>query len=431
MTDQAKPVPPAQEMTGFSKGWTLVLLTLLFGFNQLDRGIVAILIESLKAEMHLSDTAIGLMTGLGFSLVYAACSLPIGRYADRGNRVMLVGIGAFFYSIMAATMGFAQNVTQLLLARGAVAVGEATGSAPSSTIISDMYGPTSRTRAIAIWSAGSYLGLFAGLVLGGWLNAHYGWRVALWATAAPGAVVALLLLFTVKDPVRGGAEGKIDREVQPLGKTIATLAASPSYRWLFLALTFAAVTNYAFQVWVPSLLQRVHHLGPADVGFYAGLFKGLFGLAGILTGGFITNMVAKGRVKLLPVIPIIVAGLAGPALLTFLLADNKTMSLIALGAASFLMPAYQAASMTMLHAVARPRMRSMAVTVAFAGVALAGLGLGPLIVGILSDLFQPHFGASALRYALIVPALIPIITALCFSMVRRTIAQDHARMLEA
>lgn len=413
------------ESTKRERYWTLALLAALFAFNQLDRGIVAILLESIRAEMQLSDTVLGLMTGLGFSLIYALCSLPAGRIGDRYNRIKLISFGAIFYSLASAAMGFAQNVIQLVLARSAVAVGESTGSGASSSVLSDLFPPAQRVRVYSIWSAGSYLGLFAGLAFGGWLNAHYGWRVALWATALPGLMVALLTLLTVRDPRRGASENRVVAETPPpLSATIATLFGTKTYSILFIALCLAGVSNFSFQIWIPSLLERVHHLGKADVGFYSGFFKGLMGLCGILAGGFVAEWLARGEVRRLALLPIFTTLGTAATLMAFLLSERASVGLVFLSIGSFLLPAYQGASLTMLHAVVNPRMRSFATTLAFAGVSLAGLGSGPLLVGAISDWLHPAMGEQSLRYALMVPALLPIVIALVYWLASRTIAQD-------
>jgi predicted MFS family arabinose efflux permease len=389
--------------------WTLALLTLVFAVNQLDRGVVAILLESIKAEMHLSDTALGLMTGLGFALLYSIASIPLGRLADRGNRARVIGIGILLYSVFTAAMGFAQNIVQLCLARSAVAIGEASGNAPSAALISDLYPAEQRSRALSLWSAGSYLGLFAGLAFGGWLSAHYGWRAALWAVSVPGLIIGVACLTTIPDS--GGA--KVPAPKSGDGTPSAWLH-SQTYRWIFVAMTLSGIVAYSVQIWTPSLLARVHGMGPAQVGFYAGLFKGLCGLGGILTGGYLAAALARGRPSRLGIVPIVATGLVPIALLVFLFATGETASLIGLGFASFLIPAYQGPALTMIHAVVPREGRAGATASVLAAVTLAGLGLGPLSVGSISDRLVPAFGADSLRYALLVPAIVPVAAMLAF-----------------
>lgn len=420
---------PARERTPFQAGWALALLTLVFGFNQLDRGIVAILLESIKAEMHLSDTLLGLMTGLGFSFVYFLTAFPLGRLADRTNRIRIISIGLIFYSMMAAVMGFAQNVYQLIACRSLVAVGEASGNAPSNAVIADLYPHAKRSRAIAIWSGGSYLGLFVGLTAGGWIHAHYGWRAALLITASPGVVVGLLLLLTVRDPARGSTEPTSrTHHAKSLAETAKILFSQRSYVMLVIAMMLATFTAYSLQAWVPSFLSRVHHLDKAAVGFYAGFFKGLMGLFGILAGGLLTHQIIKRRPHLIGIVPVVSALLLPFAMMVFLHSRDVSVSLAALALAGFLIPAYTAPGFTMLHSVVPPSARAFATTVLLAVASLVGLGCGPLVVGFLSDLFTPWAGSDSLRYALIFPGLLPFLTAFFFYLSARSLAEDEKRM---
>lgn len=418
------------EKSRLQTGWALALLTLVFGFNQLDRGIVAILLDSIKAEMELSDTVLGLMTGLGFSVVYCLAAFPLGRLADRTNRIRIISVGVIFYSIMAAVMGFAQNIYQLIACRSLVAVGEASGNAPSSAVIADLYPHAKRSRALAIWSGGSYLGLFVGLTVGGWIHEHYGWRAALLITTSPGVLVGLLLMITVSDPARGAMEpSRRVHEAKSLGVTAKILLSQRSYVMLVIAMMLATITSQSVQIWVPSFLSRVHHLDKASIGFYAGFFKGMMGLLGIMAGGLLTHQVIKRRPHLIGVVPVASALLLPIAMMTFLFSANVSLSLAALAAAGFLIPAYTAPGLTMIHSVIPPSARAFATTVMLALASLVGLGSGPLIVGSLSDLFAPWAGSDSIRYGLVFAGLLPFLTAFFFFLAARSLARDQERML--
>jgi MFS family permease len=399
--------------------WALLLLTAAMGMNQLDRGVVAILLQSIKKEMSLSDTMLGLMTGLGFSVVYALASIPFGRLADRANRVNIVSFGMLFYSAMALSMGFAGNVVQLIAARSAVAVGEATGSAPSTSMISDLYPRKSRGRALGIWASGTYIGLFIGLTVGGWIHQHYGWRVALWATAAPGILIALLIKFTVREPKRGASDtdqDPISHERPSFGQAIRELLTDPAYRAVLFAIMCATFVNYSFSAWVPSLLGRVHNLDEATIGLAAGFFKGLLGLCGALAGGFATHYLAKGRLHGMASIAAASSLLLVPCMLLFLLAPSTTLSLIGLGFGSLLIPVCQAPAFTMVQSLASPGNRAFAMTVLLTSSSLFGLGLGPLATGAVSDALSPGLGAASLQYALLLPTALSLVAGSLFAL---------------
>ena len=326
-------------------------------------------------------------------------------------------------------MGFAQNVYQLIACRSLVAVGEASGNAPSNAVIADLYPHAKRSRAIAVWSGGSYLGLFVGLTAGGWIHAHYGWRAALLITACPGVVVGLLLLLTVRDPARGSAEPSArEHKSASLAETARLLLSQRSYVMLVIAMMLATFTAYSLQAWVPSYLSRVRHLDKASIGFYAGVFKGLVGLLGILAGGFLTHQLIKRRPHLLGAVPVVSCLLLPFAMMTFLHSSDMTISLGALAFAGFLIPAYTAPGFTILHSVIPPSARAFATTVLLAVASLVGLGMGPLVVGFLSDRFAPWAGSDSLRYALIFPGLLPFLTAFFFYLSARFLGEDAKRM---
>lgn len=428
--DATHPAAVPADRTPFQAGWALALLTLVFGFNQLDRGIIAILLDSIKAEMELSDTALGLMTGLGFSLVYSLSAFPLGRLADRTNRIRIISIGVIFYSMIAAVMGFAQNIYQLIACRSLVAVGEASGNAPSSAVIADLYPHAKRSLALALWSGGSYLGLFVGLTAGGWIHEHYGWRAALLVTTSPGVLVGLLLLMTVRDPARGSMEpSRRVYKANSLKVTAKIMLSQRSYVMLVIAMALATITSQSVQIWVPSFLSRVHHFDKASVGFYAGFFKGMMGLLGIIAGGILTHQIIKRRPHLIGVVPVASTLLLPIAMMTFLLVDDPSVSLAALAMAGFLIPAYTGPALTMVHSVIPPNARAFATTVVLAMASLVGLGSGPLIVGYLSDLFMPWAGSDSIRYALIFTGILPFLTSFVFYLAARALARDQERML--
>jgi predicted MFS family arabinose efflux permease len=392
-------------------GWVLFLLTATMGINQLDRGVVAILLQSIKAEMHLSDTALGLLTGFGFSLVYVVASIPIGRMADRYNRINMISIGMLLYSIVAMGMGFAANMTQLVLARSAVAIGEATGSGPSTSLIADLYPVRSRARAIGIWASGTYIGLFLGLSAGGWLNQHYGWRVALGAIAAPGVLVAVALKFTATEPTRGQSDGQ-DAVEQPKNTLIALqqLFANNAYLILLFAVMGSAFVNYTFSAWTPAVLARVDHFDAASIGLASGFFRGLLGLGGVLLGGFAAHL-AGGRFRTMGMIAATSSLLIVPSMLMFLFAPSKTLSLVGLGLGNLLFAVCQAPGLTMVQGVVAPGNRSFSMTLVLSISTLFGLGVGPLVTGMISDATSARLGSQSLIYGLLVPTVMSLITA--------------------
>jgi sugar phosphate permease len=242
-------------------------------------------------------------------------------------------------------------------------------------------------------------------------------------------VVGLLLLLTVRDPARGSTEPTSrTHHAKSLAETAKILFSQRSYVMLVIAMMLATFTAYSLQAWVPSFLSRVHHLDKAAVGFYAGFFKGLMGLFGILAGGLLTHQIIKRRPHLIGIVPVVSALLLPFAMMVFLHSRDVSVSLAALALAGFLIPAYTAPGFTMLHSVVPPSARAFATTVLLAVASLVGLGCGPLVVGFLSDLFTPWAGSDSLRYALILPGLLPFLTAFFFYLSARSLAEDEKRM---
>jgi MFS family permease len=263
--------------------YVLGVLTLVYALNFLDRTIFNVLIEPIKKEFALSDTAMGLLAGFGFVLFYSLLGIPIARLADRLNRRNIVALAFAFWSAMTFFCGMATNVTSLALARVGVGLGESGSSPASQSIVADLFSKNERPRALGIFAIGTYLGIFLGYFIGGFVNQHYGWRMAFYVAGLPGIALAALLWLTISEPKRGAMAETFTPE--PLGATLRFLAAQQSFVVVLIGFCLTTYTNYATAAWVPPFLARVHHLSSAEIGTYAGTFKGLAGMAGTLLGG--------------------------------------------------------------------------------------------------------------------------------------------------
>src|SRR5580692_11913299 len=183
--------------------YLLALLTAIYALNFLDRTIFNVLIEPIKKEFSLSDTAMGLLAGFGFVLFYSLLGIPIARLADRLNRRNIVAAAFAFWSTMTFFCGMAQSVTTLALARIGVGLGESAGTPASQSILADLFSKNERPRALGIYAIGTYLGVFLGYFIGGWVNQHYGWRMAFFSAGLPGIALAAVMWLTVSEPKRG------------------------------------------------------------------------------------------------------------------------------------------------------------------------------------------------------------------------------------
>ena len=202
---EAQPLPEPENPYASTarRNYVLVVLTLVYTFNFVDRQLLSILQEAIKLDLSLSDAQLGLLTGFAFAMFYVTAGIPIARLADRSNRRNIVAVSVGLWSFMTAISGFVQNYLQLLLARVGVGVGEAGGSPPSHSIVSDIFPKKQRASALAFYSTGVNLGILFGFLFGGWLNEFFGWRVAFMVVGVPGIMLAILVRTTVREPVRG------------------------------------------------------------------------------------------------------------------------------------------------------------------------------------------------------------------------------------
>src|SRR6478609_6470502 len=196
----------SNDVSTLYRNYVLLMLTLVYVFNFIDRQLLVILQEAIKKELLLSDTQLGLLSGFTFAIFYVTVGIPIARFADKGNRRNIVAISLGLWSLMTTFSGLAKNFIQLLLARVGVGVGEAGGSPPAHAMISDYFPPEKRSTALSIYSAGIYFGILIGFLMGGYLNQHLGWRTAFFIVGVPGIIFSLLFYATVKEPRRGATD---------------------------------------------------------------------------------------------------------------------------------------------------------------------------------------------------------------------------------
>jgi MFS family permease len=407
--------------------FVLALLTIIYALNFLDRTIFNVLIEPIKKEFALSDTAMGLLAGFGFVLFYSLMGIPIARVADRLNRRNIVAIALAFWSAMTLFCGMAQSVTTLALARIGVGIGESAGTPASQSMVADLFSKNERPRALGVYAIGTYLGVFLGYFIGGFVNQHYGWRMAFFSAGLPGIVLAVVLWLTVSEPRRGAMAETFAPE--PLGPTLAFLASQRTFVIILLGFCLTSYTNYATSAWIPPFLARVHHLSSAEIGAYAGTFKGLFGMAGTLVGGLVVAQISwrDDRWKLWT--PAVTSGLAGPVFAACMLTPSFPIMVAALALTSFLVGFHLGPIFAIAQTVARPSMRALASAIILLTATCFGQGVGPLAVGIINDALKDTSGADAVRYSLLSAAVTTTLGALLFGFAARSIRGDIKRAM--
>jgi predicted MFS family arabinose efflux permease len=389
--------------------WSFLFLLMLANcLNFLDRQVFAILIPAIKADLHLSDTQLGALSGLAFAIFYSILGLPVAKLADRTDRSRVVTIALATWSLMTIACSFAQNFWQLALARILVGVGEAGGTPPSHAMIASRFPSDRQSMAIAVFSLGIPLGILMGMLAGGIAGQAYGWRWAFVIVGVPGIPLALLLHFTVRDS-RPQSERGSGPELA-LRKTVRALWSIEAYRYLLAGAVLFTLSNYGFTQWLPSFLVRSHGLDLKSSGITLGLLLGLVGGAGTLTGGLLVDWLSKRdrrwvfwlpAISILIFVPCFVLALAATAFANFVY-----LSIIPI----YLSFIYVGPAYAMVQRFAHPQQRATAAAFTLFLINLLGLGLGPLSIGAVTDFIVPHFGKESLRYSMMA---ITSVTSIC------------------
>jgi len=422
------PPPPPGSTSSFSmkySNYILFMLTVVYVFNFIDRQILVILQESIKKDLGLSDTQLGLMTGFTFALFYVSFGIPIARLADKGNRKKIITIALIVWSAMTALSGRAQNFIQLLLARIGVGIGEAGGSPPAHSMISDLYPPQRRATAMAIYCTGISIGVLFGFLAGGWIDQYFGWRTAFYVVGIPGIVFALIFYLTVKEPLRGLSENKQDLDVSTsIKEVILTLWRSKSFLYLALGTGMAAYALYAKSSWMPSFLARLHGMKSNEIGLWLSLSFGIGGGLGYFLGGFFADKMGKKDKRWYLWLPAATLLIAIPFSLTVLFVQNTKVALLFIAIPSFLVSFFLGPCIAVTHGLVGLRMRAMASAILFFVLNIIGLGCGPLFTGMISDYLKPSLGAESIRWAMSTTLIANILGAFFFFMAARTIREE-------
>jgi MFS family permease len=374
----------------------LLMLVLVYTFNFIDRQIVGILAIPIKADLGLTDTQLGLMGGLAFALFYTLLGIPIAMLADRANRTVIMSVALVVWSAMTAVCGFTQNFTQLFLARLGVGVGEAGGVAPSYALIAEYFPPARRARALAIFSLGIPIGLASGTLLGAYLTHWISWRAAFLVMGIAGIALAPVLYWLVRDPPR---KVSATADTAPISAVFPLLARKPTFWLMAFAASCSSLCGYGLALWTPSVLIRSYGLDLVGTAhFFASLLL-IGGTAGVLLGGILADRLGTGDRRWyawLPAIawlitaPMFAIGLSVPSLVLAwpLLLIPNALNILWLGPVTT----------AIQHLVPR-HMRATASASFLLINNLVGLGVGPTLIGALSELFKERFGTEALRYA--------------------------------
>ena len=414
----------------FYRYYVLAVLTVVYVFNFVDRQLLVILQEPIKAELNLSDTQLGLLTGFAFALFYVICGIPIARWADKGNRRTIIALALTIWSVMTAMCGLAANYTHLLLARVGVGVGEAGGSPPAHSMISDIFKPKNRALALSVYSIGIYIGILIGFAAGGFLADAFSWRLAFFVVGIPGVALALLVLLTVREPIRGWSEGdtKAIEPAPPIGDVARLLWSRISFRHIALAASMQAFIIYGIGNWLPSYFLRTYELDIGTIGAWMALTTGFGGGLGSFCGGWMADKFGAKDVRWYLWVPAILTSFLVPVQLAILLSGEVYFALIMTAPFHFLSAAYLGAVLAVSHNLVNGRMRAMTSAVLFFVLNLIGLGLGPVIVGFLSDVFTRNGMVAPLGTAMLICGTVAAIWSVThYILAANKVREDIAR----
>jgi MFS family permease len=380
----------------------LLVLTALSAMNQLDRQLVNILIEPIRAEYSLSDIQIGLLSGLAFAAIYGVLSIPAALYAVRHNRRNLLALSAAVWGGMTVMCGLVQSYSQLLVARLGVGIGEAGGMPPSHAMISDRYGPNERAAAMATWASGVNIGIFLAFLCGGLIGELYGWRVAFFWAGGLTVALAIVVQLTVREPERTTdiAGSSAQPTVRLLSNLLRAIGGDPVLRHVIVGATLASVVGYSFLTWLSSFLVRSHGFGIGEAGMYIAVVVGALGAGGTWLGGHLTERLQRRDIRwALWLTAVAMAGIA-PFTLAALLAAPTWIALTLFAVQGTFGAVFIGPSIAILHNRVPDEARPVASAVFLLVVNCVGLACGPLGVGALSQYVFAAYGTDSLRYAL-------------------------------
>ena len=408
----------------------LALLFLVSFFNYMDRYMLAVLLPAIKADLQLSDTEIGFITGLAFTLFYATMGIPIARLADRYSRKNIIAIALSVWSAMTAVCGLAQNFAQLAVARIMVGVGEAGASPPSHSLIADLFPVEKRARALSVYSLGAPVGILIGFMLGGWITQLYGWRAALFTVGIPGILVALVVYRKLHEPERGASDGLAHKseapprhagldpassaanglpqktEMPPFWFSLKTLMASPTFRHLSVGTGLYTVVWLGVVQWLPSFFTRSFGLEIGEVGTWLAIILSVSQIIGMLLGGWLADRLGAADLRWYVWVPSLAILVSTPMFVLTFLTQNPTVAFLSLFLPFMIGVMQGPPSFAVAQGLADVRMRAMAAALLLLITNLIGGGIGPQAVGIMSDYLAAGYHQDSLRYALLAVSLV-------------------------
>ncbi len=411
--------------------YALGLLVVVYVFNFIDRSILGILVEPIKQDLGASDTMMGFLGVIAFATFYTFLGIPIARMADRGSRRNVLAVCLAIWSGATALCGLVGNFFHLLLARIGVAVGEAGGSPPSHSMISDMFPADRRATALAVYALGIPIGTMLGNLGGGWINEAFDWRTAFMVVGLPGVILALIVRFTLKEPPRGMSDG-VSAEAQgappPVAEVFRHLWSRRSFRFLSLGAALHAFVGYGVSYWIPAMFNRTHGLGTGEMGT-ALFYLGFASIAGTILGGYLGDRMGVKDSRWYVWLPGLATFISVPFSAYVYLSDAPYMALWVLAIPYMLGAYYLGPTFALTQGMVGLRMRALASSILLFVLNIIGLGLGPQFTGIASDVLQAttDLGVESLRWALVISLIFNVLSSVFYILAAKTLREDLAR----
>jgi predicted MFS family arabinose efflux permease len=372
--------------------YTLFLLMVIYTSNFVDRMIVGVVAEPIKQDLGLADWQIGLVGGLAFALFYTGLGIPLARLADRYRRATIIGWCLVIWSAMTMLCGAVQGFGQLLLARIGVGIGEAGCTPAAQSLICDVFPPAKRPFALSVFTLGVPLGLLIGAAGGGWIAQHLGWRFAFLIVGFPGVLLALVTWATIPEPVRGGFDEDVDVEAKPppFAAVVRTMVSSPALLHILAGSALGSMANYSSQTFAVPFLLRGFGLSLVEASSGFGLATGISLVTGMLVGGWLAQRLGARDNRFLVLVPAIGVIAATPLTIATYLQHSLPwvgvfFVLSTIGQGFIPGPMYAA-----VNSLVSMRMRATAIAILLLVMNLVGMGLGPLLVGTVSDIAAAH-----------------------------------------
>jgi MFS family permease len=423
------------EMTA-RQWYVLAVLSLVYAINIADRYVISTVMESIKRDLHLTDSAVALLTGTALALFYVSAGIPISALADRFNRRNILSAALVIWSAMTVFTGLSRTFAQMMFARVGVGVGESGGTPPSTSMLADWFRPHQRTFALTVWALGASLGAWIGADIAGRVADGFGWRAAFYAMGVPGLVMGILIFTTVREPVRGAMDGAAAavekaRVKVPVFKALAMILSQRATMHLMMGGAVVALWGWGLMWWTPTYLQRAYHMTAGDAGQILGpmhLIAGSLATAG--TGLLMATRWMADPKRVLILMATVVAAVTVPSFIIFYTHDLGVAKLCLW----ILVPAmyfYIGPSYGLLNNVVPPQLRAMTAAVTLLIANVANLVIAPQFVGFVSDYVAGPGGADAqsLRFALLLLAPTGFWAAWHFWTATRGIDAEMARAL--